>query len=93
MNGDWHTLEKLAGGSNILLAHNAVPEDATGAARNLHMPPSVIGRIAARAQVRQLVLSHRMRRTLGQEKTTRQLIAEHYTGPVIFADDLDCFSL
>jgi ribonuclease BN (tRNA processing enzyme) len=63
----------------------------TGALRALHMPPSVIGEIARTAEVRQLVLSHRMLRTLGHEEETRQLISKSYAGPIAFADDLDCF--
>jgi ribonuclease BN (tRNA processing enzyme) len=57
------------------------------------MPPSVIGRIAAEATVKQLVLSHRMQRTLGRETETQAIIARHYAGPSVFADDLDCFAL
>lgn len=55
------------------------------------MPPSVIARIAKVAHVRQIVLSHRMVRTLGRESETRSVIASVYSGPVTFADDLDCF--
>ncbi|WP_455234263.1 MBL fold metallo-hydrolase [Thiogranum longum] len=92
MNGDYRTLPELAKGADILVAHNAVPEEATGVARNLHMPPSVIGDIARQARVGKLVLSHRMHRTLGREPETRELIAERYKGPVVFAEDLDCFN-
>lgn len=92
-NGDNGNLEKIAAQADLFVAHNAVPEGATGAARNLHMPPSVIGRIAATAKVKQLVLSHRMLRTLGREAETNAFIAQHYAGPVVFADDLDCFTL
>ena len=45
-----------------------MPEGASGVERKLHMPPSVIGQISAEAKVRQLVLSHRMLRTLGKER-------------------------
>ena len=55
------------------------------------MPPSVIGTIAADAQVRQLVLSYRMLRTLGKE--TEAEIRHRYSGPIRFANDLDCFPL
>ena len=92
-NGDNGNLEKLAAQADIFVAHNAVPEGATGAARRLHMPPSVIGRIAATAEVKHLILSHRMLRTLGKEPETRAVIAQHYAGPTTFADDLDCFPL
>lgn len=92
MNGDYHTLPLLAKDADLLIAHNAVPEGARGVERNLHMPPSVIGEIAAQAKVKQLVLSHRMKRTLGKEKQTLSNIQKHYHGPVSFADDLQCFT-
>jgi ribonuclease BN (tRNA processing enzyme) len=90
-NGENGNLERLAKDADVFVAHNAIPEGETGAARQLHMPPSVIGRIAHTAGVRQIVLSHRMLRTLGQEATTMAAIAKNYSGPVAFADDLDCF--
>jgi ribonuclease BN (tRNA processing enzyme) len=90
-NGENGNLQRLARGADVFVAHNAVPEGVTGALRALHMPPSEIGTIAAAAGVRQLVLSHRMLRTLGHEAETRSIIAKSYTGPVAFADDLDCF--
>jgi len=92
-NGYGNTLQQLALKADLLVAHNAVPEGATGVARNLHMPPSLIGEIATAAQVKQLVLSHRMLRTLGKEEATLRYIKNSFSGPVSFADDLDCFSL
>lgn len=91
MNGDYNTLAILAKDADILIAHNAIPETATGVARNLHMPPSVIAKIAQQAKVKHLILSHRMHRTLGYEKQTLDLIRKEYSSPVHFADDLDCF--
>jgi ribonuclease BN (tRNA processing enzyme) len=90
-NGDNGNLERLAAGADLFVAHNSVPEGETGAARQLHMPPSVIGRIAKIAGVHHVVLSHRMLRTLGREPETRSVIARVYGGPVEFAEDLDCF--
>jgi ribonuclease BN (tRNA processing enzyme) len=90
-DGDNGNLEHLAQGADILVAHNAVPEGTTGAARALHMPPAVIGRIAQAAGVHQLVLSHRMLRTLGREDETRSVISRSYGGPLVIANDLDCF--
>jgi ribonuclease BN (tRNA processing enzyme) len=91
MNDDKHTLEKLAADSDMLLAHNAIPEETTGVARQLHMPPTVIGKIALQARAKQLVLSHRMQRTSGREQQTLNNIRQHYQGPIAFADDMDCF--
>jgi ribonuclease BN (tRNA processing enzyme) len=86
-------LPQLAANADLLVAHNAVSEGATGVERRLHMPPSVIGQIATDAQVKQLVLSHRMLRTLGKEAATMSEIEKHYSGPIHFANDLDCFPL
>ena len=91
MNNDNDTLAQLAMNADILVAHNAIPEGMTGVARNLHMPPSVIGQIAAKAKVKQLVLSHRMKRTLGKEQETTEQIRKSYQGALHFADDLQCF--
>ena len=90
-NGDGEQLERLAKGADLLVAHNAVPEGAVGIERGLHMPPSVIGQIAHNAQVKQLVLSHRMARTLGKEDETLAAIRKKYDGATAFANDLDCF--
>lgn len=93
MNGDYHTLPVLASGVDLLVAHHAIPQAATGVARNLHMPPSVIGEIAAEAKVKKLVLSHRMRRTLGRETESKAVIRKYYHGPLTFADDGQCFKI
>ncbi len=92
-NGDGDGLTQLAQDADLFIAHNAVPEGATGVERRLHMPPSVIGTIAGNAHVKQLILSHRMLRTLGKENETEAEIQRHYSGPMAFANDLDCFSL
>lgn len=90
-NGEGDGLVRLARDADLFLAHNAVPEGATGVERRLHMPPSVIGQIAADAAVKHLVLSHRMLRTLGKEDQTQSEIRKRYAGPIAFANDLDCF--
>ncbi|MFC5864264.1 MBL fold metallo-hydrolase [Acidicapsa dinghuensis] len=90
-NGEGGGLTQLATNADLFVAHNAVPESASGVERRLHMPPSVIGTIAGSAHVHQLVLAHRMLRTLGKEAETQTEIRRHYAGPVAFANDLDCF--
>lgn len=93
MSNKNNVLATFAKNVDILVAHNAVPESAKGIARNLHMPPSVIGQIAAQAKVKQLVISHRMKRTTGNEASTSTHIRKNYKGPIEFADDLQCFEL
>ncbi|MGA2729231.1 MAG: MBL fold metallo-hydrolase [Terracidiphilus sp.] len=90
-NGEGDGLTQLALDADLFVAHNAVPEGATGVERRLHMPPSVIGMIAANAHVKRLVLSHRMLRTLGKENETQAEIKRRFSGPIAFANDLDCF--
>ncbi len=90
-NGDNRGLVQLTLNADLFIAHNAVPEGAAGIERRLHMPPSVIGQIAEDAHVKNLVLSHRMLRTLGKEEQTQSEIKKRYSGPVEFANDLDCF--
>jgi ribonuclease BN (tRNA processing enzyme) len=90
-NGDGEGLVRLAKNADLFIAHNAVPEGVVGLERRLHMPPSVIGQIAEDANVRHLVLSHRMLRTLGKEDQTQSEIRKRYSGPLAFANDLDCF--
>ena len=92
-NGEGEGLVRLAKDAEIFVAHNAVPEGATGLERRLHMPPSVIGEVAEQAHVKKLVLSHRMQRTLGKEAQTLAEIRKRYAGPVEFGNDLDCFAV
>ncbi len=93
MSGQYRTLPKLANKTDLLIAHHAVPEGAQGIARRLHMPPSVIGNIAKTANVKQLVLSHRMLRTLGKEQESLNVIRKYYKGKISFANDLSCYAL
>jgi ribonuclease BN (tRNA processing enzyme) len=92
-NGDVKGLVQLAANADLFIAHNAVSEGATGIERRLHMPPSVIGQIAGEAHVKHLVLSHRMLRTLGKEEQTQAEIKKRFSGPMEFANDLDCFAV
>jgi len=93
MNGDYHTLEKLASGTDILVAHNAVPKNARGVAAQLHMTPNIIGQIAASAKVKKLVLSHRMLRTLGKENETKKEVRKAYRGSMKFANDKSYYKI
>jgi len=90
-DGEGEGLIQLAWNADLFVAHNAVPEGATGVERRLHMPPSVIGTIASNAHIKQLVLSHRMLRTLGKEHETEAEIKRRFSGTILFANDLDCF--
>lgn len=89
MSNRYDTLTRLAQNSDLLIAHNAIPEQARGVARNLHMPPSEIGKIANESGSKALLLSHRMQRTLERETETSGYIQQFYQGPIAYANDLD----
>lgn len=89
MSGRLGRMPSLARDSDILVAHNAIPEETTGVAARLHMKPSYIGEMAAEAGVRHLVLSHLMRRTIHRKDETIRHIRKKYQGRVTFPKDLD----
>jgi ribonuclease BN (tRNA processing enzyme) len=93
MSGSYKTLEKLAKNTDILLAHNAVPKGTKGTARELHMTPDEIGRIALISRAKKVVLSHRMLRTIGREHETKKEIRKHFKGVVTFANDKSRYSV
>ncbi len=84
---------RLLRDADLFVAHHAIPEGSGGVARRLHMPPSMIGAYASRAGVSRVLLSHRMKRTLGRERESLLAIRQRFAGPVDFVDDLMCFQL
>ncbi len=93
MNTGGDAFIPLIKNSDVWVAHNAVPEDAGRIAKSLHMPPSVIGEFAKAANIQQLIVSHRMNRTLGREQETKQGIEQSFSGKIYFAEDRDQFIL
>lgn len=87
------TIAKFAADADALIVHHAISEPARGRIRELYATPSELARIATAAGVRMLVLGHRTGRTLGMETINRNAIREHYQGPLIFADELECWGL
>jgi ribonuclease BN (tRNA processing enzyme) len=85
------TLASFARGADLLIMHHAIPETGFKGARALHMTPSQIGEIATKAGAKQVVLSHRMHRTIGKEEESENAIRRFYKGPLIFAEDLATF--
>jgi len=92
MSGRLGAMPDLAKNADILVAHNAIPENATGVPALLHMTPSYIGKMANKANVKLLLLTHLMKRSLSVKKQTLQLIRKSYKGKVLYPNDLDSFS-
>jgi ribonuclease BN (tRNA processing enzyme) len=92
-NNQKNVMPAFAKGADALVIHHAVPEGTRGVAADLHATPTQIGQIAAQADVRMVILGHRMSRTRGLESQSRLAIEKHYEGPLIFANDMECWGL
>ena len=92
-NGSKEDFIDFAKNANLLVMHMPVPEGITGSGRQLHAPPSVIGDIAAKADVEKLVLSHFMARSLRGLDENVSIIRSRYNGPIHISNDLDCIAL
>lgn len=89
-NGNNPAFAKMIKGADILVMDHAIPEDAGDVETFLHARPSEIGKLAASAGVRRLVLSHNMSRSLENLQKGLELIRAHYKGPTVVASDLMC---
>lgn len=80
----------FARNADLLVMHMPIPEDATGAALELHAKPGRIGAIAADAGAKSLLLSHFMARSLHDLEANVDAVRRGYGGDVIVARDLLC---
>jgi ribonuclease BN (tRNA processing enzyme) len=92
-NNSKNVMSEFASGADALVVSHAIPDTARGEARELHALPSEIGRVAAEADVRMLILGHRTNRTRGIESLSREAIAASYGESILFANDLECWGL
>lgn len=89
-----HTVNSLDDGDiDLLIAHNAIPESATGAASGLHMRPTDIAALAKAMEPDILLLSHFMRRSWDEVVDTQRRIAAEFAGRIELATDLGCLKL
>lgn len=84
---------RLIAGADLLVMDHAIGTNAGSVATNLHATPTAIGRLAAQAQVRSLLLSHLMARSLRDPDGNEAAIRQHYQGPLQRAEDLQCVAL
>ena len=81
-------LIKLTKDADLFIANHAIPQYSGDFAKKLHMTPKRIGEIAQKANVKKLILSHRMKRTYGKESQSIGFIRELYKNEIILAEDL-----
>lgn len=79
--------------ADALVVHHAIPENARGEVLQRYAKPSKLGRVAAKANARMLVLGHRTERTRGRETASAAAIEAHFDGSVLFAHDLECWGM
>lgn len=82
-------LKRLAGGASLLVFDAVVldPPGSPPVLYSLHTPPAAIGRLAAAAQVGQLLLSHLSPAIEQHRAEVSASIAAHYHGTVTYAAD------
>lgn len=83
----------FAKGADILLMPAAIDDDADSVSKFLHVPPMVVGPIAAQARPKLLVLNHFMGKSLQDKDGNVVIIKKYYHGPVMEGRDLSCYSL
>jgi len=87
-SGESEKLINLSHKVDYLVVHHAIAQHAGHYAKQLHITPKRIGEVAGKAQVKNLILSHRMKRTYDSEEESLKLIRENYKGNIIWAEDL-----
>jgi ribonuclease BN (tRNA processing enzyme) len=92
-NGNDESFARFARDADVLVMHMPVPEGVSGGGRQLHAPPSLIGKIAAEANAGMLVVSHFMARSLRHIDDNMNLIGQHYGGELVRANDLQCINI
>lgn len=92
-NNSKNLVAKFAKDADALIVSHAIPENARGTLREFHSRPSQLGRVAGQSAARMLILGHRNSRTRGKESLSRAAIEQHYDGPILFANDAECWGL
>ena len=82
---------EFAKGANALVVSHRLPSGARGLPLDFYVTPEEIGRIAAKAEVKHVLLGSRGWRTFGRENATQETIAAAFTGPQLYANEEECW--
>jgi ribonuclease BN (tRNA processing enzyme) len=100
--GDDPRFTDFASGTDVLVMHLSLSQQAPDALARLHARPGAVGQVATNAKARRLVLSHLIRAVppvpaewhslfdLGQAVAD---VKKNYSGPLDVASDLQCISI
>ncbi|MCB9539583.1 MAG: MBL fold metallo-hydrolase [Myxococcales bacterium] len=83
----------LTRGTDLLVAHAAIPSEAGKSARALHATPTALSKLVQATHPGKVVLSHWMGRSLHQQRPIRAIVAKGYDGEVVLAEDGLCVGL
>ena len=84
-------LDRLAKDVDMLVIGHTTPVSGDNQSSVSYIAPAIIGRIAYRANAKQILLVQRGRATLGREKESLDAIKAKYAGFISFANDTECF--
>lgn len=90
-NGTNPAFLDFAKNATILVMPAAITEDADDISSFMHAKPSVVGKIAAEVQPKELVLDHFMGKSLRDKEETMRIITQYYKGPTKAGRDLACY--
>lgn len=92
-NGTLNEFVNFAKDADLLVMPFPIPNDAGIVARYLHASPDIVGELAHKAKVKQLVLSHFMARSLRNLTENVAAVEKSYKGEIVLAEDLMCIPL
>jgi ribonuclease BN (tRNA processing enzyme) len=92
-NGSNPAFSDFAAGTDLLVMHLVIPDDADDVAKRLHATPTQVGRVAAASDPGALVLSHFMARSLRDIDANLASVRDGFAGEVVLAEDLACYRL
>ncbi len=77
--------------ANALVVSHRLPSGSRGLPLDYYVTPEVIGRIAAKANVKHILLGSRGWRTFGRENATQETIATTFNGHQLYANEEECW--
>ena len=83
----------FANGANALVVSHRLPSGARGLPLDFYVTPEEIGRVAANAGVKHVLLGSRGWRTFGRENATQETIAATFSGSQLYANEEECWGL
>ncbi|MEM5532714.1 MULTISPECIES: MBL fold metallo-hydrolase [Pseudoalteromonas] len=87
MTDKFGTFTDFAKNADVVVMHNAIDENASGGAKNLHITPSKITKVLIEAAPKTAVLSHFMNRSLKNQQLFKKSLIKSLKSNVVFAED------